>query len=66
MREPDRSYSDYLNDIRDATEKAAKFVSGITFEQFQDNDEKLYAVIRTPTGKDRNDKPEKCIEKYME
>lgn len=37
MRGQDRSYSDYLNDIRDATEKAAKFVSGITFEQFLDN-----------------------------
>ena len=46
MRRQDRSYSDYLNDIRDATEKAAKFVSGVTFEQFRDNDEKVYAVIR--------------------
>jgi uncharacterized protein with HEPN domain len=36
MRGQDRSYSDYLNDIRDAAEKAAKFVTGITFEQFLD------------------------------
>jgi uncharacterized protein with HEPN domain len=35
-----------LNDIRDASEKAIKFVNGITFEQFLDNDEKVYAVIR--------------------
>jgi uncharacterized protein with HEPN domain len=46
MKPHERSYIDYLNDIRDACEKAARFVSGLTFEQFRDNDEKVYAVIR--------------------
>lgn len=42
----ERSSIDYLNDIHDACEKAARFVNGLTFEQFRDNDEKVYAVIR--------------------
>jgi uncharacterized protein with HEPN domain len=46
MKAQERSPIDYLNDIRDASEKAARFVSGLTFEQFQANDEKVYAVIR--------------------
>lgn len=46
MKGKDRFYSDYLNDIRDASEKAERFVSGLSFEQFRDNDEKVYAVIR--------------------
>ena len=46
MKAHERSVIDYLNDIRDASEKAARFVNGITFEQFQANDEKVYAVIR--------------------
>lgn len=46
MKGKDRSYSDYLNDIRDASDKADRFVNGLSFEQFRDNDEKVYAVIR--------------------
>ena len=46
MKASERSSTDYLNDIRDASEKAARFVNGLTFEQFRDNDEKVYAVIR--------------------
>lgn len=46
MRGKDRTYSDYLNDIHDACEKADRFVSGLSFEQFRENDEKVYAVIR--------------------
>ena len=46
MKARERSSTDYLNDIRDASEKAARFVNGLTFEQFRDNDEKVYAVIR--------------------
>jgi len=47
MKASERSSIDYLNDIRDASEKAARFVNDLTFEQFRDNDEKVYAVIRT-------------------
>ena len=46
MKQEGRSYSDYLNDIADATEKASRFVEGIDFEAFRANDEKVYAVIR--------------------
>jgi uncharacterized protein with HEPN domain len=46
MKAGERSATDYLNDIQDASEKAARFVSGLTFEQFRENDEKVYAVIR--------------------
>jgi uncharacterized protein with HEPN domain len=46
MKAHDRLSIDYLNDIREASEKAARFVNCLTFEQFLDNDEKVYAVIR--------------------
>ena len=46
MKAHERSIIDYLNDIHDASGKAAKFVNGLTFEQFSGNDEKIYAVIR--------------------
>ena len=46
MKAHEGSIIDYLNDIHDASEKAATFVNGLTFEQFQANDEKVYAVIR--------------------
>jgi uncharacterized protein with HEPN domain len=46
MKARERSSTDYLNDIRDAAEKASRFVNGLSFEQFRDNDEKIYAVIR--------------------
>lgn len=46
MKAHERSSIDYLNDICHASEKAAQFVDGFTFEQFQENDEKVYAVIR--------------------
>ncbi|MBC8017661.1 MAG: DUF86 domain-containing protein [Verrucomicrobia bacterium] len=46
MNDQERSSTDYLNDISDACEKAARFVNGLTFEQFRANDEKVYAVIR--------------------
>jgi uncharacterized protein with HEPN domain len=46
MKAHDRSAIDYLNDIREASEKAFRFVNGLDFEQFLENDEKVYAVIR--------------------
>lgn len=46
MKSRDRLLIDYLNDIRDASEKATRFVSGLTFDEFKANDEKVYAVIR--------------------
>jgi uncharacterized protein with HEPN domain len=46
MKASERNSADYLNDICDAAEKAARFVSGLDFEQFCVNDEKVFAVIR--------------------
>ncbi len=47
MKVCERNSTDYLSDILDATEKAARFVSGVDYELFSTNDEKVYAVIRT-------------------
>jgi len=41
-----REYVDYARDVLDATEKAQLFVADISFEAFQTNDEKVFAVIR--------------------
>lgn len=41
-----RYSEDYINDIRDAIEKASSFVSGMTFEQFSEDDKTVFAVIR--------------------
>ena len=46
MKASERNSADYVNDILDATEKVSRFVSGIDFEHFAANDEKVYAVIR--------------------
>jgi len=32
-----RDYSVYLDDIRDAMDKAEMFVEGVTYEQFEDD-----------------------------
>lgn len=39
-------YTDYLQDIIYAVEKAEQFVKGIDFDAFKANDEKVFAVIR--------------------
>jgi uncharacterized protein with HEPN domain len=41
-----RDYSDSLRDILDAAEKAQRFVAGVTWQEFAENDEKTFAVIR--------------------
>lgn len=40
-----RTHIDYLLDILDNAEKAERFVAGITQEEFEANDEKVYAVV---------------------
>jgi uncharacterized protein with HEPN domain len=42
----DRDYSDYLDDILDAIQKAADFVGDMSFEQFSKDDKTVFAVIR--------------------
>jgi len=46
MKASERSCTDYLNDIRNAAENAARFVAGVSYDEFVANDEKVYAVIR--------------------
>lgn len=41
-----RLYKDYLMDMLDAIEKAESFLGNLLFEEFIQNDEKVYAVIR--------------------
>lgn len=41
-----RSYEDYLKDILDNAERALRFVQGVSKKALQENDEKLFAVIR--------------------
>jgi len=42
----DREYSDNLEDILDAIQKAADFVGEMSFEQFSKDDKTIFAVIR--------------------
>jgi|CXWL01.1.fsa_nt_gi uncharacterized protein with HEPN domain len=37
---------DYLQDMLDNAEKARRFVQGVEFEAFRDDEEKVYAVVR--------------------
>jgi uncharacterized protein with HEPN domain len=43
---PPRLLTDYLQDILDSAEKARRFVSGVAYEAFRENDEKVFAVVR--------------------
>ena len=43
---PKREYVDYLRDILQAAEKAEQFIEGVSLEEFQANDEKVFAVTR--------------------
>ena len=42
-----RTYADYLHDILEMSIKAQQFVAGVDFVSFEENEEKLFAVIRT-------------------
>jgi len=39
-----RIYLNFLIDIKTETERIQKFIKGITFQEFLENDEKIYAV----------------------
>ena len=41
-----RTFTDYLQDIIDSCDRAPSFVAGVSIEQFQENSEKVYAVVR--------------------
>lgn len=42
-----RVYTDYLQDMAEYARKAEKFVEGVDFEDFQNNEEKIFAIVRT-------------------
>ncbi|MBI3788425.1 MAG: DUF86 domain-containing protein [Ignavibacteriales bacterium] len=42
-----RAYADYLQDIVDHADKAMQFVRGVSFDDFGDNQEKIFAVVKT-------------------
>ena len=39
-----RQYVDYVQDIADHAEKAMQFVRGVSFQDFADNEEKVFAA----------------------
>lgn len=41
-----RDYIDWLEDIIDAADKVKRFVDSVTFDEFEFNDEKVYATVR--------------------
>ncbi len=43
---PKRTYIDYLRDIIEHAEKAERFLQGVGFEEFKDNEQKVFAVVR--------------------
>jgi len=42
-----RVYTDYLQEIVDYAEKAMRFVQNVSFDDFGDNEEKIFAVVKT-------------------
>ncbi len=51
-----RVYTDYLNDIFNYAEKAQQFVQGVSFQEFQRNEEKIFAVLRAMLADLANEK----------
>lgn len=43
---PKRVYTDYLRDMVEYAEKAERFVRGVEFEDFQNDEQKVLAVVR--------------------
>jgi len=61
-----RQYTDYVQDIVDHAEKALQFVRGISFDDFADNEEKVFAVVKTLEiiGEAPRNLPKSMREKY--
>lgn len=41
-----REYSDYIQDIIDAIDKAQKFTEGLTYDNFREDEKTVFAVVR--------------------
>ena len=61
-----RELRDYLNDIVDAMAKALKFVEGMSYEDFVNDDKTVFAVVRAleVVGEAVKNIPEDFREKY--
>lgn len=42
-----RQYADYVQDIVDHVDKAMRFVHGLSYDDFAENEEKVFAVVKT-------------------
>ncbi len=63
-----REYSDYIEDIIDAMDKASSFINGISFEDFKSDDKTIFAVVRAIEiiGEASKQIPESARQKYPE
>ena len=64
----ERDYQDYLRDIQDSIGKVARFIEGMTFEQFAADEKTAYAVIRALEiiGEATKQIPDSIREKYRQ
>lgn len=63
-----REISDYLKDIVESIEKAIKFVEGITYDEFVQDDKTIFALIRAleVIGEAVKNVPQELREKYAD
>lgn len=63
-----RTYVDYLLDILSNIEKTQRFVEGVSFDDFQANDEKVYAVVHAlqTIGEATRHLPKSLRQRYAE
>ena len=63
-----RLYEDYFRDMADYAEKAMRFVHGVSFEDFQDDEQKIFAVVYAlgVIGEAARHVPKSMREKYSD
>ena len=63
-----REYSDYIEDILNAMDKASAFIKGISFEDFKSDEKTIFAVVRAIEiiGEATKQVPESARQKYPE
>ena len=63
-----REYSDYIEDILDAMDKATSFIEGMSYDEFKSDDKSIFAVIRAIEiiGEATKHIPDDARQKYSE
>ena len=63
-----REYSDYVEDILSAMDKASSFIKGISFEDFKSDDKTIFALVRAIEiiGEATKHIPDDARQKYSE